>query len=48
MNERLTAYWTIEETKAALENQKDSLERRMNAQKDSLSKLIADNAGEIE
>ena len=48
VNEKLTAYWTIEETKAALENQKDSLERRMNAQKDSLSKLIADNAGEIE
>ena len=48
VNERLTAYWTIEETKAALESQKDSLERRMNAQKDSLSKMIADNTGEIE
>ena len=48
VNERLTAYWTIEETKAALESQRDSLEKRMNAQKDSLSKMIADNAGEIE
>ena len=48
VNEKLTAYWTIEETKAALESQKDSLERRMNAQKDSLSKMIADNTGEIE
>ena len=48
VNERLTAYWTIEETKAALESQRGSLERRMNAQKDSLSKMIADNTGEIE
>ena len=48
VNEKLTAYWTIEETKAALESQRDSLERRMNAQKDSLSKMIADNTGEIE
>lgn len=47
VNERLTAYWTIEETKAALANQKDSLERRMNAQRDSLLALIAGNTGEI-
>ncbi len=47
VNERLTAYWTIEETKAALANQKDSLERRMKAQRDSLLALIAGNTGEI-
>ncbi len=47
VNERLTAYWTIEETKAALETQKDSLERRMKSQRDSLLALIAGNTGEI-
>ena len=46
VNERLTAYWTIEETKAALESQKDGLERRMSAQRDSLAALIVGNAGE--
>ena len=48
VNEKLTAYWTIEETKAALETQKASLERRMNAQTDSLAALIAGNSGDIE
>ncbi len=45
VNERLTAYWTIEETKAELEAQKDSLERRMKAQRDSLVAMISGSSG---
>lgn len=47
MNEKLTAYWTIEETKAALEAQKKDLENQLKAQEAYLKELIDANAGEI-
>ncbi len=47
VNEKLTAYWTIEETKAALEAQKTDLETRLEAQKVLLKGLIDTNTGDI-
>lgn len=47
VNEKLTAYWTIEETKAALEAQKKDLENQLKAQEAYLKELIDANAGEI-
>ncbi len=47
VNEKLTAYWTIEETKAALESQKKDLENQLKAQEAYLKELISANAGEI-
>lgn len=47
VNEKLTAYWTIEETKAALEVQKKDLENQLKAQEAYLKELIDANAGEI-
>lgn len=47
VNERLTAYWTIEETKAALEAQKKDLETQLEAQRVLLKGLIDANTGDI-
>ncbi len=47
VNDRLTAYWTIEETKAALEAQKTDLETKLEAQKVLLKGLIDANTGDI-
>lgn len=47
VNERLTAYWTIEETKAALEAQKKDLETQLEAQRALLKGLIDANTGDI-
>ena len=47
VNEKLTAYWTIEETKAALEAQKKDLENQLKAKEAYLKELIDANAGEI-
>ncbi len=47
VNEKLTAYWTIEETKAALEAQKTDLETQLEAQKVLLKGLIDANTGDI-
>ena len=47
VNEKLTAYWTIEETKAALEAQKKDLESQLEAQKALLKGLIDANTGDI-
>lgn len=47
VNGKLTAYWTIEETKAAIESQKKDLENQLKAQEAYLRGLIDANAGEI-
>ena len=47
VNEKLTAYWTIEETRAALETQKNDLESQLEAQKTLLKGLIDANTGDI-
>lgn len=47
VNGKLTAYWTIEETKAAIESQKKDLENQLKAQESYLKELISANAGEI-
>ena len=47
VNEKLTAYWTIEETKAALETQKTDFETQLEAQKVLLKGLIDANTGDI-
>ncbi|HBN02331.1 MAG TPA: hypothetical protein DD383_06995, partial [Rikenellaceae bacterium] len=47
VNEKLTAYWTIEETKAALEAQKTDLETQLEGQKTLLKGLIDANTGDI-
>lgn len=47
VNEKLTAYWTIEETKAALEAQKKDLETQLEAQRVLLKGLIDANTGDI-
>lgn len=47
VNEKLTAYWTIEETKAALEAQKTDLETKLEGQKTLLKGLIDANTGDI-
>jgi len=47
VNEKLTAYWTIEETKAALEAQKNDLETQLESQKTLLKGLIDANTGDI-
>lgn len=47
VNGKLTAYWTIEETKAAIESQKKDLENQLKAQEAYLKELISANAGEI-
>ena len=47
VNEKLTAYWTIEETKAALAAQKTDLETKLEGQKTLLKGLIDANTGDI-
>lgn len=47
VNEKLTAYWTIEETKAALVAQKTDLETKLEGQKVLLKGLIDINTGDI-
>jgi len=47
VNEKLTAYWTIEETRAALETQKNDLESQLEAQKTLLKGLIDANTSDI-
>ena len=47
VNEKLTAYWTIEETKAALETQKIDLESQLKSQEALLKGLINANTGDI-
>lgn len=47
VNGKLTAYWTIEETKAAIESKKKDLENQLKAQEAYLKELISANAGEI-
>lgn len=47
VNEKLTAYWTIEETKAALAAQKSDLETKLEGQKTLLKGLIDANTGDI-
>ncbi len=47
VNEKLTAYWTIEETKAALKAQKEDLESQLEAQKALIKGLIDANTGDI-
>ena len=47
VNEKLTAYWTIEETKAALETQKIDLESQLKSQEALLKGLIDANTGDI-
>ena len=47
VNEKLTAYWTIEETRAALETQKNDLESQLEAQKALLKGLIDANTSDI-
>ena len=47
VNEKLTAYWTIEEANAALEAQKTDLETQLEGQKTLLKGLIDANTGDI-
>ena len=47
VNEKLTAYWTIEETRAALETQKIDLESQLKSQEALLKGLIDANTGDI-
>ena len=47
VNEKLTAYWTIEETRAALEAQRKDLETQLEAQKALIKGLIDANTGDI-
>ncbi len=48
VNERFKAYWTIEETKTALEAQKKTLEGQLLVQKSALEKMIKANSKDIE
>lgn len=47
VNEKLTAYWTIEETKAALAAQKTDLKTKLEGQNTLLKGLIDANTGDI-
>ena len=47
VNEKLTAYWTIEETRAELEIQKADIETKLEGQKTLLKGLIDANTGDI-
>lgn len=48
VNDRFKAYWTIEETKAALETQKKALEGQLLVQKTALEEMIKANSKDIE
>lgn len=48
MNDKIKAYWTIEETKAALETQKKALEGQLLVQKTALEEMIKANSKDIE
>ncbi len=48
VNGQLTAYWTIEKTKAALEAQGEDFAKRLGEQKETLEQLIADKTGELD
>jgi len=48
VNDKLKAYWTIEETKAALEAQKKALEGQLLVQKSALEQMIKANSKDIE
>ena len=48
VNDRIKAYWTIEETKAALETQKKALEGQLLVQKTALEEMIKANSKDIE
>lgn len=48
VNDKIKAYWTIEETKAALETQKKALEGQLLVQKTALEEMIKENSKDIE
>lgn len=48
VNDKIKAYWTIEETKAALETQKKALEGQLLVQKTALEEMIKANSEDIE
>ena len=48
VNDKLKAYWTIEETKEALEAQKKALEGQLLVQKSALEQMIKANSKDIE
>lgn len=48
VNDRIKAYWTIEETKAALETQKKALEGQLLVHKTALEEMIKANSKDIE
>ena len=48
VNDKIKAYWTIEETKAALETQKKALEGQFLVQKTALEEMIKANSKDIE
>lgn len=48
VNDKIKAYWTIEETKAALEAQKKALEGQLLVQKTALEEMIKANSKDIE
>lgn len=48
VNDKFKAYWTIEETKAALETQKKALEGQLLVQKTALEEMIKANSKDIE
>lgn len=48
VNDKIKVYWTIEETKAALETQKKALEGQLLVQKTALEEMIKANSKDIE
>lgn len=48
VNDKIKAYWTIEETKEALETQKKALEGQLLVQKTALEEMIKANSKDIE
>lgn len=48
VNDKIKAYWTIEETKAALETQKKALEGQLLVRKTALEEMIKANSKDIE
>lgn len=48
VNDKIKAYWAIEETKAALETQKKALEGQLLVQKTALEEMIKANSKDIE
>ena len=48
VNDKIKAYWTIEETKAALETRKKALEGQLLVQKTALEEMIKANSKDIE